>query len=93
LGKDDSILFVAPIKDKKTVALVSEQNFCVAFDLSSISLLKKATAGIIGMKVTDEDNLSYATVLGEEDAFVVNEKRYALSKLDTGKRGTKGKKM
>jgi DNA gyrase subunit A len=91
LGKDDSVLCVASIKDKKTVVLVSEQNFCVAFDLSSISLLKKATVGIIGMKVSEKDNISYATVLGEEDEFVVNEKRYTLSKLDTGKRGTKGK--
>lgn len=91
LSKDDSILFVAPIKDKKTVVLASEQNFCVAFDLSSVSLLKKATVGIIGMKVSEKDSISYATVLGEEDEFVVNEKRYTLSKLDTGKRGTKGK--
>lgn len=91
LSKDDSILFVAPIKDKKTVVLVSEQNFCVAFDLSSVSLLKKATVGIVGIKVSEKDSISYATVLGEEDEFVVNEKRYALSKLDTGKRGTKGK--
>ena len=91
LSKDDSILFVAPIKDKKTVVLASEQNFCVAFDLSSVSLLKKATVGIIGMKVSEKDSISYATVLGEEDGFVVNEKRYTLSKLDTGKRGTKGK--
>ena len=91
LSKDDSVLFVAPIKDKKTVVLVSEQKYCVAFELSSVSLLKKATVGIIGMKVSDEDNLSYATVLGEEDDFIVNEKRYTLSKLNTGKRGTKGK--
>jgi len=91
LSKDDSVLFVAPITEKKTVVLVSEQNFCVAFDLSSVSLLKKSTVGIIGMKVTDKDNLSYATVLGEEDDFIVNEKRYTLSKLNTGKRGTKGK--
>ena len=93
LGKGDSVLFVAPIKDKKTVVLVSEQNFCVAFDLSSVSLLKKATVGIIGVKVSEKDSISYATVLGEEDEFVVNEKRYTLSKLDTGKRGTKGKKI
>lgn len=93
LSKDDSVLYIAPTKDKKTVVLVSEQNFCVAFDLSSVSLLKKATVGIIGMKVSEKDNLSYATVLGEEDEFIVNEKKYTLSMLDTGKRGTKGKKM
>jgi len=91
LSKGDSVLYVAPSKDKKTVVLVSEQNFCVTFDLSSVSLLKKATVGIIGMKVSEKDSISYATVLGEEDEFVVNEKRYTLSKLDTGKRGTKGK--
>lgn len=93
LSKDDSVLFVAPIKDKKTVVLVSEQNFCVVFDLSSVSLLKKATVGIIGMKVTDKNNLSYATVLGEESEFILNEKKYILSKLDAGKRGTKGKRI
>ena len=71
LSKGDSVLCVAPIKDKKTVVLVSEQNFCVMFDLSSVSLLKKATVGIIGMKVTDKDNLSYVTVLGEDDEFVL----------------------
>lgn len=93
LSKGDNVLCVAPIKDKKTVVLVSEQNNCVAFDLSSVSLLKKSTVGIIGIKATDKDNLSYATVLGEEDEFVVNEKRYTLSELDTGKRGTKGKRI
>ena len=93
LSKDDSVLYIAPTKDKRTVVLVSEQNFCVAFDLSSVSLLKKATVGIIGIKVKNEDNLSYVTVLGEEDIFVINGEKYRLSKLETGKRGTKGKQI
>lgn len=93
LSKNDSILFVSPIKDKKTVVLISEQNFCVAFDLSSVSVLKKATVGIIGMKLSNNDRITFATVLADEDEFVSNEKKYKLSKIDTGKRGTKGKQI
>lgn len=93
LGKGDGVLFVAPIKDKKMVVLVSEQKLCVAFEISGVSLLKKATIGIIGMKLADKDKLAFATVLGDENTFLMNEKEYNLSKLDTGKRGTKGKKI
>lgn len=93
LTNGDSVLAVLSTKDKKTAVLISDEGLAVSFELSGVSLLKKSTVGIIGMRVSDKDKIAYAAVLGDEDEFTVNDKVYSLSKPDTGKRGTKGKKI
>jgi len=91
LSKGDKVVLVENIRDKKTAVLISKNKLCVTFDLSSISMLKRNATGVIGMKFDKGDMLSFATVIGDEENFTYNEKTYRISKIDSGKRATKGK--
>ncbi|MDO4731877.1 MAG: DNA gyrase C-terminal beta-propeller domain-containing protein, partial [Clostridia bacterium] len=93
LSKGDKLVLVENIRDKKTVVLISKNKLCVTFELSSINILKRNATGVIGMKFDKGDELTFATVVGDEDNFTYNEKIYRVSKIDAGKRATKGKKL
>ena len=92
LSKEDSVFAVLPIKEKKSVVIISKQKLCVSFELSSVSLLKKATVGVVGMKFDKNDEVDFVTTTPDGN-FDYNNKRYNLDKLNAGKRATKGKKI
>lgn len=92
LSKEDSVFSVLPIKEKKSVVIISKQKLCVSFELSSVSLLKKATVGVVGMKFDKNDEVDFVTTTPDGN-FDYNNKRYNLDKLNAGKRATKGKKI
>lgn len=87
----DAVVAVTCISDAKTVLLVSKNKLCVAFEASSISVLKKTAAGIIGMKLADDDEVIYADMVTDTTEFTLDEKTYSVKKLTPGKRGTRGK--
>ena len=91
LGAKDTLVAVELIKDKKTVVLVSEKKMCVSFELGSVSNLKKNTVGIIGMKFDKGDSVKEAFVVGDDNKFTIDEKQHDVTKISSGKRGTKGK--
>ena len=92
LSKEDSVFAVLPIKEKKSVVIISKQKLCVSFELSSVCLLKKATVGVVGMKFDKNDEVDFVTTTPDGN-FDYNNKRYNLDKLNAGKRATKGKKI
>lgn len=89
----DAVVAVTCIFDAKTVLIVSQNMLCVAFEVSSISLLKKTAAGIIGIKLADDDQVVYADMVTASSEFVLDEKAYRVGKLSPGKRGTRGKSI
>ena len=93
LTAGDAVVAVTCISDAKTVLLVSKNKLCVAFEVSSISVLKKAAAGIIGMKLADDDEVVYADMVTDTSEFILDEKTYSIKKLSPGKRGTRGKQI
>lgn len=93
LNEKDSVVYIASTKDKNAVVLISEKNMCVSFELSSVNNLKKNTVGIIGMKFEKGDSVKHAVVVGDNHRFQFNEKMYDIVKINSGKRGTKGKKL
>ncbi len=92
LSTKDKLVAAELVRNRKTVVLVSEKKLCVTFELSGVSTLKKNTLGIIGMKFDKGDSLMFVA-LPENDKFLIDEKEYKLSKISSGKRGTKGKKI
>jgi len=91
LGAKDTLVAVELIKDKKTVVLVSEKKMCVAFEIGSVSNLKKNTVGIIGMKFDKGDFVKFVATVGDDNKFIVDEKQHDVTKINSGKRATKGK--
>ncbi len=92
LAEGDRLIYVGFITDKQSVVMVSGKSLAVAFDCASVKLLKKNSAGIIGMKFDKGDRAVFATVTDEDGGFTYEGKHYTLSSLDLGKRATKGKK-
>ena len=93
LAADDALVTVTCISDSKTVLLVSKNQLCVAFEISGISLLKKTAAGVIGIKLVDDDEVVYADMVTDVSEFVLNDKIYRVSSIAPGKRGTRGRPL
>lgn len=93
LSAGDRLIYVGPISDKQSVVMVSGKGLAVAFDGAGVKLLKKNSAGIIGMKFDKGDLAVFAAVTDEEGGFTYDEKQYSLKALELGKRATKGKKL
>jgi DNA gyrase subunit A len=89
LTDGDRVVLVSPLKDNTTVVLVTEQKYCVAFDVAGISLLKRNSVGVTGIKTSADDKVTGALILGSETAFVIDGKEYSVAKA--GKRGSRGK--
>lgn len=87
----DSLVFVGAITDKQSVVLISKTKMCVAFDCASVKLLKKNSAGIIGMKFDKEDSVATVAIANENGTFGFDNEQYCLSTMNYGKRATKGK--
>lgn len=87
----DSLVFVGVITDKQSVVLISKTKMCVAFDCASVKLLKKNSAGIIGMKFDKEDGVATVAIANENGTFGFDNEQYCLSTMNYGKRATKGK--
>lgn len=92
LAADDALVTVTCISDSKTVLLVSKNQLCVAFEISGINLLKKTAAGVIGIKLVD-DEVVYADMVTDISEFVLNDKIYRVSSIAPGKRGTRGRPL
>ena len=93
LAADDALVTVTCISDSKTVLLVSKNQLCVAFEISGINLLKKTAAGVIGIKLADDDEVVYADMVTDVSEFVLNDKIYRVSSIAPGKRGTRGRPL
>lgn len=93
LAADDALVTVTCISDAKTVLLISKNQLCVAFEISGISLLKKTAAGVIGIKLVDDDEVVYADMVTDVSEFVLNDKIYRVNSISPGKRGTRGRPL
>ncbi len=93
LGKDDLVISVTELSEKGEVVMVTKGKMCVSFEQGSIGVLKKNSIGVIGIKLNKKDEVVFAGIANEAGEFFVNEKKYKLSKIQAGKRATKGKEI
>ena len=82
---------VVPLNTKGDIVLVTDGGFAVSFEQGSISVLKKNSVGVTGIKLNKGDKVIFAAAADENGAFVFDEKEYNIAKIDAGKRATKGK--
>ncbi len=93
LQEGDTVASVIPLTGKGNIVLITEGGFAVAFEQGSISVLKKNSVGVTGIKLNKGDKVIFACETDENGCFVFDEKEYCLKDLDCGKRATRGKPL
>ena len=93
LQEGDSVAAVVQLTGKGNIVLITEGGFIVAFEPGSISVLKKNSVGVTGIKLNKGDKVIFACETDENGCFTFDEVEYKLSELDCGKRATRGKPL
>ncbi|MFQ9509868.1 MAG: DNA gyrase C-terminal beta-propeller domain-containing protein [Lachnospiraceae bacterium] len=90
IAEGDALLCIRPAI-KEHIVLLSEQKKYLHFMLSEISLLKKASIGVRGMKLDETDFLKEVYLFAEGEKFntKIGNKKYELSSLKLKKRDAK----
>ena len=97
LKENDSLAAVLLIKDEDII-LASEKSHCIRFSSKDVGATGRATAGVKGMNLDDEDKIISATAVrnpNDEVAIFLQSglgKKMTLSDLPVQKRGGKGLK-
>lgn len=94
LSGEDSLVFVGSASEMEQVVLQSKKGYFLKFLKTEVSSMKKTAVGVRGMKLSKEDCLEHAYLLGghQEYTVAINEKPYSLNRLRLAKRDTKGVK-
>ena len=91
LSPDDKLVFVSPVGENKTVALMTDDQLCVGFALDSINYLKRISVGVAGIKLSSSNLLSSVYLSADEQQVEVDGKVKKMKEV--GKRGSKGKPL
>ena len=94
LSGEDSLVFVGSASEMEQVVLQSKKGYFLKFLKTEVSSMKKTAVGVRGMKLSKEDCLEHAYLLGghQEYTVAIHEKPYSLNRLRLAKRDTKGVK-
>ena len=94
LSEGDSLIFVGDAAEMEQVVLQSRDGYFLRFPKTEISVMKKTAVGVRGMKLSGEDGLEHAYLLGGHQEYTItcHDKPYALNKIRLAKRDTKGVK-
>ena len=94
LGEGDRLLLVQPLGEHETVVLQTQKGMFLRFPAEDVPEKKKGAVGVRGMKLSPEDVVEAAYLLGEnqEQTVAFKEKEIALHRLRIGNRDTKGVK-
>ena len=94
LSGEDSLVFVGSASEMEQVVLQSKKGYFLKFLKTEVSSMKKTAVGVRVMKLSKEDCLEHAYLLGghQEYTVAIHEKPYSLNRLRLAKRDTKGVK-
>ncbi len=95
LNEGDEVISVFPIIDERNIVLRTRDGYFLKFPLDDIPLKKKGAAGVRGMKLVGNDEVTdvYPLTNGVEVTIDVNGRRIELNKLKLAKRDAKGTKV
>ena len=95
LAEDDRLIKVDFCDDMDQVALRSRNGFMLRFTLKEISVMKKNSVGVRGMRLAENDRLESAWLLSSREACEVpiGEKTFVLGRIKLTSRDTKGTKV
>lgn len=96
--KDDNDKLIAVVVlDKKQkqsdLVLLTKSKMGLRFGLDEVSEMKKNSAGVVGMKLKDGDEIVFAQVASASDTVKYQEKEYKASSFKKQGRGTCGNKV
>ena len=99
LDEGDSIVNIVPlsvmevINPDQKVILITKKGLSLGFPLYEVSELKKASRGIKGITLDDDDTVLYAAVAAPDcEKLALGQHSYDLRKIRTRKRAAKGQK-
>ena len=93
LQEGDEVACVVPVNGETQVVLVTTGGVFLKFALEEISLLKKASRGVRGIKLAKNEELDRLILLGEDTILDYKGKEVHLNRLKTAKRDGKGSKI
>ena len=95
LAEGDKLIFVGFCDDMEQVVLRSHKGFFLRFAIGDVSLLKKVSVGVRGMKLSEGDEVEDAYVMDLATTLSVpaGGGEVSLNKLKIAGRGTKGTKV
>ena len=95
LQDEDKVLAVCPVKNEKEVVLQTNSGVFLRFPVEEISLLKKNSRGVRGIKLGKGEELEEVYFLGDntDNVIVYKQKEVHLNRLKIGKRDGKGSKV
>ena len=93
LQEGDEVACVVPVNGETQVVLVTTGGVFLKFALEEISLLKKASRGVRGIKLAKNEELERLILLGEDTILDYKGKEVHLNRLKTAKRDGKGSKI
>lgn len=95
LQEDDKVLSIKLITDETEVVLQTSSGVFLRFPVEEISLLKKNSRGVRGIKLTKDEELEELYLLGGDGDKMITykQKQVHLNRLKIGKRDGKGSKV
>ena len=92
LQEGDELLSVTPVSGEQEVVLQTTSGVFLKFLLEEISLLKKNSKGVRGIKLAKGEELEALYLLGENTTCLYKGREVHLNRLRLGKRDGKGSK-
>lgn len=93
LQDEDALVSVQVIEDQKDVVLQTSSGVFLRFPLEEISVMKKNSRGVRGIKLAEGEELEQLYLLGEDPVIMYKKKEVHLNRLKIGKRDGKGSKV
>ena len=94
LQEGDKLAALVPVGEESALVLRSAGGYFLKFRLDEIPSQKKASMGVHGMRLSKNDQVEGAYLIGEDQPGVitVNDQEVDISRMKLGKRDTKGTK-
>lgn len=93
LQEGDCVVAVLPVEGQSEVVLQTTSGMFLRFPLEEISVLKKASKGVRGMKLAKNEELEQIYLIGEDPVIEYKGKEVHMNRLKLSKRDGKGNKV
>ena len=94
LNEHDKLLYVGTV-EKDSVALLTTENRILKFKTDDISILKKASVGVRGMKLMEGEQIKEVYCINRDESYTIKpgRKKINLSDLKQKKRDAKPEQL
>ena len=93
LQEGDEVVSIVPVMGETEAVLQTTGGVFLRFALEEISLLKKASRGVRGIKLAKNEALEALYLIGENPVIQYKEREVQLNRLKLSKRDGKGSKI